>query len=161
MRSSNGPLNAENVIACVIVICSSSSAMYSSMPLRMHVPVARYSSTWSGTLCHAASIVSRLVSIENSLPAISEIFVMMSRLSASLSSNTSDSVYLGPGRTALPALAETSSQWRSRMPGWRSATMSGTCGRNSATWSKISFATLVQPSSLWFSKYFIERCSVR
>ena len=61
IRSSNGPLAELNCIACVIVICSSSTAIRSSKPRSTRVPVSRYGIRSKSIVFHAASISSSAV----------------------------------------------------------------------------------------------------
>ena len=100
--SSNGPLNALKLIACVVVMCWSSKAMYSSMPLKTEVPVSLYGSICKTTGSQPASMASKEVSMENSLPATSDCFWMRSTFSSSLRSKTVDKVQESSGWTFLP-----------------------------------------------------------
>mmetsp|Transcript_9795 Transcript_9795/g.28894 ORF Transcript_9795/g.28894 Transcript_9795/m.28894 type:complete len:240 (+) Transcript_9795:2142-2861(+) len=158
MRSSNGPLNAEKLMAWVVVMCSSKRAMYSSIPRNTEVPVSLYGSICSVMGSQPRSIASNEVSILNSLPATSLCFCIKSTSSCSCKSKTVCSVQSASGCTFLPDLWEIASQCRSRKPFWRKAMISGTCGTKALTSFKIVLVTSKHPGTL--SNFFSHFLSV-
>ena len=62
---------------------------------------------------------------------------------------------------SAPVLAASSSQWRSRMPGLRSDTMSGTLGRNTSTSSRTCAAMTLTDAKFMRSNVFADLARLR
>ena len=164
MRSAKGFLKAEKAMACVMVVCSSSSACCSSTPLTTKVPDSRYAITSIIMPCHSPAILSSACSSWYSLPAFSPTFSMSAMCLARFFSSTIVSVKASlslSGSILSPICSDSSAQWRVRMPGLRSATTSGTSGLKASHWSRTVLATVRQPSLPIFSKALTERLMLR
>ena len=152
MRASKGFLNGEKLIACAITMWSSNICATVSSTRTTYVSVSRYSRTSRSTPSHSATIFSMAVSMAYSFPAISE---TLNIASARASSNAPDSTSFSRENTSIspssfsaatspargtvsPVSAEIFSQWRSRMPGERSARQSGTNFWNSSSSFRIA-----------------------
>ena len=110
------------------------------VPFRIHVPVSRYGSIMSCTCSQALFILSKAVSMPNSLPAFSATFSTMSTAFTKPASTSCCKVsacrFAGVDKMLTLAFSAKSSQWRSRIPGLRRAVIRGTLGRNSSTSSR-------------------------
>mmetsp|Transcript_7062 Transcript_7062/g.26751 ORF Transcript_7062/g.26751 Transcript_7062/m.26751 type:complete len:220 (+) Transcript_7062:1338-1997(+) len=145
--ASNGFLNGENDIACVITMWSSSACVIASSTRITQVSVSRYSTTSSTIPSHSETILSIACSMAYSFPATSEtlnilscvcvsnapVSTRVSREKTDVICTSSSVLVLGsvlvlssvPG-TFSPVSDEILSQCRWRMPGDRSAKQSGT-----------------------------------
>jgi hypothetical protein len=161
MRSSNGFLNDEKLMACVMVMCSSSSAISSSAPLSTDVPVSLYGRMSRFTPSHSLTILSSASSIWYSLAACSPIFSQCSACSTRPISMMVCSENESSGWMTLLILTLRSFQWRSRMPGLRSATTTGPYGRNASTSTFSFLAMSAQPCWPFLENAFSHLTSLR
>mmetsp|Transcript_92125 Transcript_92125/g.237753 ORF Transcript_92125/g.237753 Transcript_92125/m.237753 type:complete len:274 (-) Transcript_92125:1123-1944(-) len=163
ISSLNGLLKGENCMACVTTICSSRSAMTSSAPFRMYVPVVRYGSLQSKkTFSHAATMALSCVSMPSSLPLLSPMSASLAAWSTMPSSTKFSSVKFSmSGDTSVPTSSATCCQWRSRMPWLRRPVIMGTLGTKSSicTLMSLQISRTSAESSL-FSKDFTALNSV-
>ena len=139
IRSSKGLLYGETRIACVLTRWSSSSCSVSSIPCSTYVPVSLYDMHSSSTAFQSAFILSSARSSVYSCAAIFEIASMVFPCDSTPRSIMPERVMLGSGRILIPVVAESSSQWRSRIPTERSCVtrcifVSSWCSRSFA-WS--------------------------
>ena len=148
ISSANGALNGLNDIACVITIWSSSICACSSSIRMTYVPVSLYSFTSSTIPSHSRCIFSSAVSMPYSFPATSHTATIASSFALTPISIAAPKVNSGSAAGIdTPASASIFSQCRSRMPGDRIASASGTYTRKASISARIASQFLAQSGS--------------
>lgn len=153
-------LNGENTIAYVLMMCSSNTTCISSNPLRMCVFLQ--TTHWNLILSHIANILSNMVSIWYSLPAVSPIYVILSILSIMFILSMSSNVNAGSSGLMIsvtPMAADTYSQCLLVIPFFLNANNNGTLGLNSSKSFLTDSAILSTPticlSDIYLIVYYI------